>query len=98
VAIPVKLVPVTIGITMMVAVIAMAAVSVVWPIIGSIIRSGVIPVRIIVTVRVISSVIARTEADTEVNLSIRTRRPRDHKTPGHDCNQQKFPHYLPPTN
>jgi hypothetical protein len=25
-------------------------------------------------------------------LSIRTRGPRDHQTPGHDCNQQKFPH------
>jgi hypothetical protein len=76
---------------MMVAVIAMAAVPVVWPIIGSIIRSGVIPVRIRVPVRVIA-VIARTEPDTEVNLSIRTRRPRDHKTPSHDCNQQKFLH------
>jgi hypothetical protein len=95
VAIPVKLVPVTIRITMMVAVIAMAAVPVVWPIIGSIIRSGVIPVRIRVPVRVIA-VIARTEPDTEVNLSIRTRGPRDHQTPGHDCNQQKFLHiHLP---
>jgi hypothetical protein len=95
VAIPVKLVPVTIRITMMVAVITMAAVPVVWPIIGSIIRSGVIPVRIRVPVRVIA-VIARTEPDTEVNLSIRTRGPRDHQTPGHDCNQQKFLHDSPP--
>jgi hypothetical protein len=85
VAILVKLVPVTIRITMMVAVIAMAAVPVVWPIIGSIIRSGVIPVRTRVSVRIIA-VIARTEPDTEVNLSIRTRRPCDHQTPGHDCN------------
>ena len=97
VAIPVKLVPVTIGITMMIAVITMAAVPVVWPVIGSIIRSGVIPVRIRVPVRVIS-VIARTEPDTEVNLSIRTRGPRDHQTPGHDCNQQKFLHDSPPNN
>ena len=97
VAIPVKLVPVTIGMTMMIAVITMAAVPVVWPVIGSIIRSGVIPVRIRVPVRVIS-VIARTEPDTEVNLSIRARGPRDHQTPGHDCNQQKFLHDSPPSN
>src|SRR4029077_16332606 len=82
--------------TMMIAVITMAAVPVVWPVIGSIIRSGVIPVRIIGPVRVIS-VIARTEPDTEVNLSIRTRGPRDHQTPGHDCNQQKFLHDSPPS-
>jgi len=85
VAIPVKLVPVIIGITIMVAIITIAAIPIVRPIIGSIIRSGVISVRIIVTVRVIP-VIARTEPDTEVNLSIRTRRPCDHKTPCHDCN------------
>jgi hypothetical protein len=85
VAIPVKLASVVIGVTMMIAIITMPAVPVVRPIIGSIIRSRVIPVRIIVAVRVIS-VIARTEPDTEVNLSIRTRRPRDHQTPGHDCN------------
>jgi len=91
VAILVKLVPVTIGIPIMIAVITVAAVPVVRPVIGSIIRSGVIWVRIIVPVRVIS-VIARAEPDTEVNLSIRTRGPRDHQTPGHDCNQQKFPH------
>jgi hypothetical protein len=84
VAIPVKLVPVIIGIAIMVAIITIAAIPIVRPIIGSIIRSGVISVRIIVTIRVIP-VIARTEPDTEVNLSIRTRRPRDHKTPGHDC-------------
>jgi hypothetical protein len=78
VAIPIKLAPV---ITMMIAIITMPAVPVVRPII----RSRVIPVRIIVPIRVIS-VIARTEPDTEVNLSIRTRRPYDHQTPGHDCN------------
>jgi len=83
VAIPIKLAPVMI--TMMIAIITMPAVPVVRPVIGSIMRSGVIPVRIIVPVRIIS-VIARTEPDTEVNLSIRTRRPRDHQTPGHDCN------------
>jgi hypothetical protein len=81
-AIPIKLAPVMI--TMMIA-ITVPAVPVVPPVIGSIIRSRVIPVRIIVPVRVIS-VIARTEPDTEVNLSIRTRRPCDHQTPGHDCN------------
>jgi hypothetical protein len=80
VAIPVKLAPVIIGMTMMIAIITMSAVPV-----GSIIRSGVIPVRIIVPIRIIP-VIARTEPDTEVNLSLRTRRPRDHQTPGHDCN------------
>src|SRR6478672_9612844 len=84
--------------TIMIAVITMAAVPVVRPVIGSIVRSGVITVRIIVTVRIISSVIARTEPDTEVNLSIRTRGPRDHQTPGHDCNQQKFLHDSPPSN
>ena len=89
-AIPVKLVPVRIGITMMIAIITMAAIPVVRPVIGSIIRSGVIPVRIIGPVRVIS-VIARTESYTEVNLSIRARRP-------HDCNQQKFLHDSPPSN
>src|SRR4051812_527719 len=83
--------------TIMIAVITMAAVPIVRPVIGSIIRSGVITVRI-VTVRIISSVIARTEPDTEVNLSIRTRGPRDHKTPGHDCNQQKFLHDSPPND
>src|SRR6476660_10516195 len=97
VAIPVKLAPVIIGITVMIAIITMPAVPVGRPVIGSIIRSRVIPVRIIVPVRVIS-VIARTEPDTEVNLSIRTRGPRDHKTPGHDCNQQKFLHDSPPSN
>ena len=55
------------------------------PVIRTVIRSRIIPVRIIVTVRVIS-VIARTESDTEVNLSIRTCRPREHQTPSHDCN------------
>jgi hypothetical protein len=83
VAILIKLAPVMV--TMMIAIITMPAVPVVRPVIGSIIRSRVIPVRIIVPVRVIS-VIARTEPDTEVNLSIRTRRPCDHQTPGHDCN------------
>jgi hypothetical protein len=82
VAIPIKLAPVMI--TMMIA-ITMPAVPVVRPVIGSIIRSRVIPVGIIVPVRVIS-VIARTEPDTEVNSSIRTRRPCDRQTPGHDCN------------
>jgi len=94
VAIPVKLVPMIVRMTMMMAIITMPAIPVVRPII---IRSVVIPVRIIVTVRVIS-VIARTEPDTEVNLSIRTRRSREHQTPCHDCNQQKFLHYLPPDN
>jgi hypothetical protein len=81
-----KLAPVIIGITMMVAIIAVPATPVVRPVIGTIIRSIVIPVRIIVAVRVISAVIARTEPDTEVNLSIRTCRPCDHQTPNHDCN------------
>jgi hypothetical protein len=89
-AIPVKLAPVIIGITVVIAIITMPAVPI-RPVIGTIIRS-IIPVRIIGTVRVISAVIARTEPDTEVNLSIRTRRPCDHQTPGHDCNQQKFLH------
>jgi len=82
VAIPIKLAPVIIGVTM--AIITMPAVLVVRPVIGTIIRSIVIPVRIIVTVRVIS-VIARAEADIEVNLSIRTRRFREHQTTSHDC-------------
>jgi hypothetical protein len=85
VAIPVKLAAVIIGITIMVAIITMPAVPIVRAIIVTIIRSRVIPVRIIITVRIIP-VIARTEPDTEVNLSIRTRRSRDHQTPGHDCN------------
>src|SRR6266487_229273 len=91
VAIPVKLAPVIIGI--MIAVIMMSAV----PIVRVVIRSGVIPVRRIVTVGIIS-VIARTEPDTEVNLSIRTRRPRKHQTPNYDCNQQKFLHDSPRDN
>ena len=74
-AIPVKLVSVIIAM-MMVSIITTAAVPIVRP---------VISVRIIVTVRIIS-VIARTEADTEVNLSVRTCRPCDHQTPSHDCN------------
>src|SRR6266567_9086173 len=95
VAIPIKLAPVMI--TMMIAIITMPAVPVVRPVIGSIIRSRVIPVRIIVPVRIIS-VISRTEPDTEVNLSIRTRRPRKHQTPNYDCNQQKFLHDSPRDN
>jgi hypothetical protein len=89
VAIPIKLVPVIVGIMM--AIITTPAVSIVRAVIGTIIRSRVIPVRIIITVRIIS-VKARTEPDTEVNLSIRTRGPREHQTPGHDCDQQKFLH------
>jgi hypothetical protein len=89
VAIRIKLAPViigiTVGITVMVAIITMPAVPV-RPVIGSIIRSSVISVRIIVPVRVISSVKARTEPDAEVNLSLRTRRPREHQTPSHDRN------------
>src|SRR4030095_1963858 len=90
-----NLAPVIIGI--MIAIIPMPAVPIVRAVIGSIIRSGVIRVRIRVTVRVIS-VIARTESDTEVNLSIRTRRPCKHQTPSHGCNYQKFLHDLPPDN
>jgi len=91
VAIPIKLAPVIIGIMM--SVITMSAV----PIVRAIIRSGIIPVRRIVTVGIIS-VIARTEPDTEVKLSIRTRRPCKHQTPNYDCNQQKFLHGSPPDN
>jgi len=90
-----QLAPVIIGVTMMIAIMTMPSVPVVRPVVRSIIRS-VIRVRV-VPVRVIS-VIARTEPDTEENLSIRTRGPCNHQTPGHDCNQQKFPHYLPPTD
>jgi len=85
VAIPVKLSPVIIGVTMMVAIITMPAGPIVRAVVVTIIRSRVIPVRIIITLRVVS-VIARTELDTEVNLSIRTRRSRDHQTPSHDFN------------
>jgi hypothetical protein len=91
VAIQIKLTRVIIGIVM--AVVTMPAV----PIVRTIIRSCVIPVRIIGTVRVVS-VITRTEPDTEVNSSVRTRRPREHQTPGHDCNRQKFLHDSSPSN
>ena len=64
VAIPVKLAPVIIGMTM--SVITMSAV-IVRAVIRSIKRSGVI--RIIVTVGV-RSVKSRTEPDTEVNFSV----------------------------
>jgi len=77
---------------MMVPIITMPSV----PIVRAVIRS-VIGVRIIVPIGVVS-VIARTEPDTKVNLSIRTRRSRNHQAPGHDCNQQKSPHNLPPRN
>jgi hypothetical protein len=96
VAIPVKLAPVIIGITVMVAIITMPPVPIIRPVIGPIIRSIVIPIGIIITVRVIPAVIARTEPDTEVNLSIRTRRPCDHQAPDYDCNQQKFLHDFTP--
>jgi hypothetical protein len=78
VAILIELAPI-IGITM--AVIAMPTV----PVVRAVIRSVVIPVRIIVTVRVISVITRKSESDIEVNLSIRTRRSREHQNPGHDC-------------
>ena len=92
VAIPVKLAPVIIGMTM--SVITMSAV-IVRAVIRSIKRSGVI--RIIVTVGV-RSVKSRIAPDAEVNLSVRARRPRKRQYPSHDCNQQKFLHDLPPDN
>src|SRR5262245_39367740 len=94
-AIPVKLAAIIIRVTIMVTIITMPAIP--RAVIRTIIRSRVIPVRIIGTVRVIS-VIARPESDTEVNLSIRTRGPRKRQTPGHDSNQQKFLHDSPPDN
>src|SRR5262245_17749204 len=82
---------------MVVPVIAVPAAPIIRPVIRSIIMSIVIPVRIVITVRVIA-VITWAETDTEVKLSIRTRGPHDDQTPGHECNQQKFLHDLPPSN
>jgi hypothetical protein len=85
-----------------IVVIAMAACPVIGAgsIISAIVWPIVIPVRVIVSVRVIAiAVIARKpEPDAEVNLSIRTRRSREHKTPGHECHQQKFLHCFPPNH
>src|SRR5262245_4903717 len=67
------------------------------PIVRAVIRFSVLPLRRIVTVGIIS-VIARTEPDTEVNLSIRARRPCKDQNPNYDCNQQKFLHNSPRDN
>ena len=90
VAIPINLVPVIIGIP--IAIVSMSTVPI-RPVIGTVIIRSVV-----IWVWTIIPVIAGTKPNTEVNLSVRTRRSRKHQPPSHDSNQQKFLHYSPPGN
>ena len=78
----------------MVTVVSMPPIIIGSIVIAAIIRPVVIPVRIVITVRRIISVITwKSEPDIEVNLSIRTRHSRERETTRHECNQQKFLHF-----
>lgn len=69
-----------------VAVISVPTMPIVRPVVRvAVIWSVIIPVWIVVTVRVISVVAWKSEPNTEVNLSFRTRRSCEYKTPGHEC-------------
>jgi len=83
---------------MVAVVISVSAVPVVGPVIRvTRIRPVVITIWIIVAVRVIS-VVAWSEPNAEVDLSIGTWRRSKGQTPRHKCNQEKFLHYLPPND
>ena len=85
-----RLVPVII-VRIMVAIISVPTVPVIWLIVVAGIRSVIVPVRIVVA-GVISVVPGKSEPNTEVNMSFRTWRCREHKTPAASAINKKFVH------